>query len=139
MNFLFINPLSHHGWIVFKVSEHTSYSSRQCRLKVRIFVHKTTATYEFKVHFFTNLFLEWLFQCNLPCVLPVLILKHVSCLIPYIDSFLFLCGEWSSLVFKDFQKYLFFKPKVFFCMLQLFWRFVYYWFFEVAIINRIVK
>ena len=41
---------------------------------------------------------------------------------PYIKSFLFLCGEWSSLVFKDFQKY-FFKPNVFFfSLLQLFWR-----------------
>ena len=47
-----------------------------------------------------------LFLCNLPRVLPVLILKYDSCLIPYIDSFLFLCGDWSSLVFKDFQKYI---------------------------------
>ena len=46
-----------------------------------------------------------LLQCNLTRVLPVLILKYASCLIPYIDSFLFLCGEWSSLAFKDFQKY----------------------------------
>ena len=53
-------------------------------------------------------------QCNLPGVLPVLILKYVSCLIPYIDLFLFLCGEWSSLVFKDFPK-VFFKPNVFCC------------------------
>ena len=47
-----------------------------------------------------------LLQCNLTRVLPVLILKYASCLIPYIDSFLFLCGEWSSLAFKDFQKYI---------------------------------
>ena len=47
-----------------------------------------------------------LFQCYLTWVLPVLILKYASCLIPYINSFLFLCREWSSLVFKDFQKYL---------------------------------
>ena len=46
-----------------------------------------------------------LFQFNLPRVLPVLILKYASFLIPYIDSFLFMCWEWSSLVFKDFQKY----------------------------------
>ena len=46
-----------------------------------------------------------LFQGNLPMVLPVIILKYASCLIPYIVSFLFLCGKWSSLVFKDFQKY----------------------------------
>ena len=51
-----------------------------------------------------------LFQRNLPRALQVLILKYASCLIPYqvpipyIDSFLFLCGEWSSLVFKDFPK-----------------------------------
>ena len=48
-----------------------------------------------------------LFQCYLTWVLPVLILKYASCLIPYINSFLFLCREWSSLVFKDFQKYIF--------------------------------
>ena len=52
-----------------------------------------------------------LFQGNLPRILPVLILKYGSCLIPYINSFLFLCAEWSSLVFRDFQKY-FFKPNV---------------------------
>ena len=46
-----------------------------------------------------------LFQCNLPRVLPMLILEYASCLIPYIDLFLFVCGEWSSLVFQDFQKY----------------------------------
>ena len=50
-----------------------------------------------------------LFQGNLPRVLPVIIYKYASCLIPYIDLFLFLCGEWSSLVFKDFQKYFFAK------------------------------
>ena len=46
----------------------------------------------------------FLFQCNLPRVLPVLILQYASYLFPYIDSFLFLCGEWyswSSLAFKD--------------------------------------
>ena len=47
-----------------------------------------------------------LFQCNLPRVLPVLILEYASCIIPYSGSFLFLCREWSNLVFKDFQKYL---------------------------------
>ena len=31
--------------------------------------------------------------------------KYASYFIPYIDSFLFLCAEWSSLVFKDLQKY----------------------------------
>ena len=46
-----------------------------------------------------------LFQCNLPRVLPVTIYKYASCLIPYIISFLILCGEWPSLVFKDFLKY----------------------------------
>ena len=46
-----------------------------------------------------------LFQRNLPKVLPVTIYKYVSCLIPYIVLFLFLCGEWSSLALKDFQKY----------------------------------
>ena len=46
-----------------------------------------------------------LFQGILPVVLPVIIYKYASCVIPYIDSFLFLCGEWSSLVFKDFQNY----------------------------------
>ena len=35
-----------------------------------------------------------LFEDNLPRVLPVTIYKHASCLIPYIDFFLFLCGEW---------------------------------------------
>ena len=46
-----------------------------------------------------------LVQGNLHRVLPVIIYKYDSCLIPYIDSFLFKCWEWSSLVFKDFQKY----------------------------------
>ena len=46
-----------------------------------------------------------LFQWNLPRVLSVLILKYAICLIPNINSFLFMCGEWSSLVLKDFQKY----------------------------------
>ena len=54
-----------------------------------------------------------LFQGNLPRVLPVTILKYAGCLIRYIVSFLFLCGEWSSLVFKDFQKYFCFLPNVF--------------------------
>ena len=52
-----------------------------------------------------------LFQCNLPKVLPILILKHSCCLSPYMDLFLFLCREWSCLVLKDglkdFQKYSF--------------------------------
>ena len=51
-------------------------------------------------------------QCNLPRVLPVLILKYASCLIPYFD--LFLCGEWSNFVFKDFQTY--FLGQTFFCL-----------------------
>ena len=34
-----------------------------------------------------------LFQGHLPRVLPVTILKYASCLIPYIVSFLNLCGE----------------------------------------------
>ena len=62
-----------------------------------------------------------LFQGNLPRVLPMIIYKYASCLIPNIDSFLFLFGEWSSLVFKDFQKY-FLKPNVFFLVLQMFCR-----------------
>ena len=46
-----------------------------------------------------------LFQGNLPRVLPVTIFKYASCLIPYIVSFLILCGEWPSLVFNKFLKY----------------------------------
>ena len=49
-----------------------------------------------------------LFQGNLPRVLSVLVLKIASCLIPYIDSFLILNGEWSSFLFKDFLKVKFF-------------------------------
>ena len=49
----------------------------------------------------------WVFQCNLPRVLPVTIYKYASCLIPYIVSFLILCGEWPSLVFKDFKSIMF--------------------------------
>ena len=60
-----------------------------------------------------------LFQGNLPRVLPVIIYKYPSCLIPFIISFLFLFGEWSGLVFKDFQK-CFLSQKFFFCLLQLF-------------------
>ena len=44
-----------------------------------------------------------LFQGNLPRVLPVTIFKYASCLIPYIVSFLILCGEWPSLVLKDLK------------------------------------
>ena len=55
-----------------------------------------------------------LVQGNLPRVLPVKIYKYASCLIPYIDLFFFLCGEWSSLVFKDLQKY-FLSLMFFFC------------------------
>ena len=54
-----------------------------------------------------------LFQGHLPRVLPVKIYKYASCLIPYIVSFLIMCGEWSSLVFKYFKKYFCFKPNVF--------------------------
>ena len=43
-----------------------------------------------------------LFQSNLPRVMPVTIYKYASCFIPYMVSFLILCGEWSSLVLKDF-------------------------------------
>ena len=61
-----------------------------------------------------------LFQGNLPWVLPVIIYKYASCLILYIVSFLILCGEWSSLVFKDFKKYFCFKVNVFiFCLVRL--------------------
>ena len=56
-----------------------------------------------------------LFQCNLPRVLPMLILEYASCLIPYIDLFLFVCGEWSSLAFKDFKKYGAYKSPLFRC------------------------
>ena len=35
-------------------------------------------------------------------------------LVVYIDLFLFLCGELSSFVFKDFQKY--FLSHIFFCL-----------------------
>ena len=60
-----------------------------------------------------------LFQGNLPRVLPVIIYKHASCLIPYIVSFWILFGKWSSLVIKDFKKYFCFQPNVFsFCMHQ---------------------
>ena len=41
----------------------------------------------------------------------MIIYKYATILIPYIDLFLYLCGEWSSFVFKDFQKY-FFKPNL---------------------------
>ena len=43
-----------------------------------------------------------LIQGNLPRVLPVIIFKYASCLIPYIIPFLILCGEWPSLVFNKF-------------------------------------
>ena len=46
-------------------------------------------------------------------VLSVIVYKYASCIIPYIDSFFFLCGDWSSLALKDFLKY-FFKPNVLF-------------------------
>ena len=46
-----------------------------------------------------------LFQGNLPRVLSMIIYKYASFLILYIDLFLFMCGEWSILVFKDSQKY----------------------------------
>ena len=55
-----------------------------------------------------------LFQGNLPRILPVTIFINASCLIPYIISFLILCGQWLSLVFKDFQKHFCFQPNVFF-------------------------
>ena len=55
------------------------------------------------------------FQGNLPRVLPVIIYKYASCLIPYIVSFLILGGEWSSLGFKDFKKYFCFKLNVLSC------------------------
>ena len=68
-----------------------------------------------------------LFQGNLPRVLPMIIYKYFSCLIPYIFSFLIMCGEWSSLVFKDFKKYFCFLPNVFsFCLLLLFLEIVCY-------------
>ena len=54
-----------------------------------------------------------LFQGNIPRVLLVTINKSARCLIPYIVSFLILCGEWPSLVFKDFKKYFSFKPNVY--------------------------
>ena len=46
----------------------------------------------------------FLIQYKLPRVLSVLVLKIASCLIPYINSFLILNGEWSSFLFKDFPK-----------------------------------
>ena len=46
-----------------------------------------------------------LFHGNLPMFSPVIIYKYASCLIPYIILFLFLCGKWYSLVFKDYRKY----------------------------------
>ena len=55
-----------------------------------------------------------LFHGNLPRVLLVIVLKYACCLIPYIVLFLFLCEEWSSLVFKDFQKYCCFSQMLFF-------------------------
>ena len=48
-----------------------------------------------------------LIQGNLLRVLSVLVLKIVSCLIHYIDLFLILNEEWSSLLFKDFPKVVF--------------------------------
>ena len=39
-----------------------------------------------------------LIQCNLPRVLSVLVLNIAICLIPYIDSFLILYGEWPSYI-----------------------------------------
>ena len=42
-----------------------------------------------------------LFLGNLPRVLQLLILKYASCLIPFIETFLFLSAEWSILVFKE--------------------------------------
>ena len=71
------------------------------------------------------------FQCNLPSVLPVLILKYASCLNPYIDSFLFLCGEWSSLVLKDFQKY--FLSQMFFLFAATVLKIFYYCFLPVKL------
>ena len=71
-----------------------------------------------------------LFQGNLPRVLLVIIYKYASCLIPYMDSFLFLCGEWSSSasVFKDFpppQKKKI-KPNVFFLFAATVLKIVYF-------------
>ena len=68
-----------------------------------------------------------LFQCNLPRVLPVTIYKYASCLIPYIVSFLILCGEWSSLVFKDL--------KIYFCLSQIFFKPVLKDYFDVYFIS----
>ena len=51
-------------------------------------------------------------QCNLPRVLSVLVLKIASCLIPYIDSFLILNEEWSSFLFKDFPKVVFYSQNI---------------------------
>ena len=48
-----------------------------------------------------------LFQCNLPRVLPVLILKYTSCLILYIDSFLFLWIKISKSIFLSQMVFLF--------------------------------
>ena len=50
-----------------------------------------------------------LFQGNLPRVLPVICQLSY----PYMDSFLFLCGEWSCLVLK-ISKSNVFKPNIFF-------------------------
>ena len=54
-----------------------------------------------------------LFQSNLPRVLPVIINKFARCLIPYIDSFLFLCGECKQTVvqccIKVVTKYIVYK------------------------------
>ena len=50
-----------------------------------------------------------LIQCNLPRVLSTLVLKIASCLVPYINSFLILNGEWSSFLFQDFPKVIFLR------------------------------
>ena len=77
-------------------------SRRYCHFRVHAFK---------KLHMYTTIFgmaaMPFLcngtlfFQGNLPRVLPVIIYKYASCLIPYIVSFLILCGEWSTLVFNQ--------------------------------------